>query len=97
MTNDDTRPPASLLALCVLGERDSDDWQTVGELCDRIEAKTGERPNYETLRAALARLAEVDRVLTRTVPRDGTQVRQYKSPNHLSGGGIDTAESPIDQ
>jgi len=91
MTDEDTTPPASLLALCILGE--SHEWQTVGELADRIETKTGDRPDYETLRAALCRLTDVGRVLSRTVPRNGIQVRQFKDPNDLDAGRVDTADS----
>jgi len=90
MSDTDTTAPASLLALYVLG--DCEDWQTTGEIADRIERETGDRPEYETLRTALCRLSNAGRVLSRTVPRDGVQVRQYGHPNNLDVGGVDTTD-----
>jgi len=92
----DTAPPGSLLALYVLG--DCDGWLTVGEICDRIEARTGDRPDYSTLRKALRRLADVDRVLRRTHLAGDVEVVQYCHPdtNNSESDSLDTGESPID-
>ena len=96
MSDQDTAPPASLLALYVLG--DCDGWLTVGEIADRIEDRTGDRPDYSTLRKAARRLADVDRILCRTHLSGDVEVAQYRHPdtNNSESGSVDTGGSPID-
>jgi hypothetical protein len=82
----DTRPPASLLALYVLG--DVEGWHTAGETADRIEQAAGDRPDAETLRQALCRLARVGRIRRRKRVHDGVEIVEYRVPNNLESARV---------
>jgi len=86
----DTRPPASLLALYVLG--DCGGWRTAGEVANRVEGRTGDRLNAETLRQALTRLADAGRILRRKQVRRGVEIVQYRHPNNDPPNNLESPE-----
>ena len=92
MTECDTAPPATLLALYVLGEADQEWWAEV-DLREEIRKTTGYDITASTMHRTVRKLSEVGRIRKRVTRTDGTTRTEY-SLHNANSGGVDRADSP---